>query len=144
MKCNDIYFAIEMTESCLNLVLFGLWNEHTPSEAWLPDGKDAMCQRYHRRMLTPSLSLQMLNSEKCENLSSGSRLVRLDGCPKGRAEGSPKADICLYYSRVQTFHLRTHKQKILSERSPQLRSWIGSCLIEDDLSGGQLPNWEWT
>ena len=33
-------------------------------------------------------------------------------------------------------HLGTHKQSILSERSPQLRSWVGSCSIGDEFSGG--------
>ena len=26
MKCNDMYFVIEKTESCLNLTLFESWN----------------------------------------------------------------------------------------------------------------------
>ena len=33
MKRYHMYFVIEMTESHLNLALFGLWNDHTPSEA---------------------------------------------------------------------------------------------------------------
>jgi len=51
------------------------------------------------------------------------------------AEESPEADVCVYYSRVGTFHLRTHKQRILNEGSPQVRSWAGSCSIGDEPCG---------
>ena len=54
--------AVSMTESSLDLVLSGLWNGHTLSEARLPDGKDAMYLRYCLWMVTPSLSIQTLNS----------------------------------------------------------------------------------
>ena len=63
MKCNDVHFVIEMTESYLDLVLFVLWNDYTFLEACLPDGKNAMCLRYSLRIVTPSLSVHMVNSK---------------------------------------------------------------------------------
>ena len=37
-----MYFVTEMTESCLDLAWFILWNDHTPLEAWFLDGKNIM------------------------------------------------------------------------------------------------------
>jgi len=44
----------------LDLAWFVLWNDHTPSEAWLSDGDDAMCLLYYLQMVSSSLSLQIL------------------------------------------------------------------------------------
>ena len=88
-----MYFIVEMTESCLDLALFRLWNDHPPSEAWLSDGKDVMCMHYYLRMVTQYLNVQTLNSEWSEKLSFGGGLIHLDSFPKGRVEGSPEADV---------------------------------------------------
>jgi len=58
----------------------------------------------------------------------------LASCPtgRGRAEESLEVDVLIFHSRVGASLLGTHKHRILCEGRPQLQSWAGSCLIEDE------------
>ena len=125
MKCNDMYFVKEMIKSCFGLALSVLCRMIIPLRrlAFL-DGKEVMYLHHRLWMETPSLNVKVFGSECRGSLNNRDGLARLDGCQawRGRAEGSPEADVRVYCSRVSTSHLGTHKQKILSEGSPQLRS----------------------
>jgi len=134
-----MYFVIEITESYLNLAWFVLWNHYTPSEAWLPNGKNEMCL-HCLQMVSPSLRVQLLTSEWSEDFSHEDRLGHLAGRPRGRAERSPEADVHVYCSRAGISHLGTYKRRIASDESPQLWSWAGGWKWAFQ---GQLPNWRW-
>ena len=56
----------------------------------------------------------------------------------GRVEGGLEAGVCVT-DLEWGVSLGTHKQRTPSEGSPLLRSWIGSCSIGDELSGGSCP-----
>ena len=135
MKRYHMYFLIEMTESHLNLALFGLWNDHTPSEAWLSDGKDVMCLHYCLRIVTPPLSVQILNSKWSKNLSSGGELVHLDGCPRGARRHMFVSTILEWEPPISKHTSRG----FWVESSSQLRNWVGSCSIGDESYGGSCP-----
>ena len=68
------------------------------------------------------------------------RFIWMAAYLEGVSRGEPRGGCMCYCSRVGASLLETHKQKTLSEGSPQLRSWTGSCSIGDEPSGWQLPN----
>ena len=64
MKCNDMYFVAEMTESFLDLALSVLCGMIIPLRRIdFPDGKEVMCLCYHLQMEAPSLNVQTFGSE---------------------------------------------------------------------------------
>ena len=85
--------------------------------------------------------MSVLPSLKYRRLAP-SGLVHLDVCLiwRGRADWGLEVDVCVNILDWGLTPLGTHKHRTLSEEISHLRSWIGSCLIEDRPSGCRLPN----
>ena len=134
-----MYFVIEITESCLDLTLFKLWNDHSLLEAWFLMAKmQCVCvivsgwwlYLWAYRRWIPS-EVRTLALEVEWPLWT---VAEYGGASRREPHGY------VYCPRVGTSHLKINKQRILSKGSPLLRSWVGSCSIEDEPFRGNCPN----
>ena len=137
MKCNCIYFVIEMIE-LFRFCLIRTMEWPYPSEAWLSDGKNVVCMRYRLRMVSSFLSVQKFVFHVKWDFNRRDGLV--EWLPAGRASRWEPGGWCwCYCSQEGVFLLRMHKHKISSEGTPQLWSWAGSCSIGDEPSRNSYP-----
>ena len=131
----------ELLRSCL----FVLWNVQILSEAWFSDSKNITCLQYHLWIMSSSPSVQTFVLWVKWGLQSWSWTGPRGADPRVKwglqswRWWEPRGWCWCYYSRAGVSLPEMHKHKVLSEGSPQLRSWTYSCSIGDELFGGSCP-----